>query len=513
MWHRVVQAVESAQDGASPAGRPAAPERSVLEERLEASRRLMDALTRVHVELVTGGNHRALFEQLLSLMLDETQSEYGFIGEILRSPEGAPYLRTYAITNIAWTDELRAQYASTVARGMEFRNLKTLFGRVMTTGEPVLTNKPETHPSALGVPSGHPQLNAFLGVPFKVHGDVVGMVGMANRPGGYCEDHIEFLQPLLTTCGLLTYSWRTEQREKERTRELQQKNEALGRAIKQLRDTQQQLVAQEKLASLGALTAGIAHELKNPLNFINSFAETSEEFTDELARSLLSQQPRLEPAVWAGVGTVLEHLQRNMSKIREHSHRATQIINGMLMHSWESSGARGPACLNSVLEEGVQLGYQGFCNKVPDFELDLQTHLDPAVGEIDVMVLEISRVFINVVDNACYALHQKKKALKDAFTPRLEVRTRNLGERVEIRIRDNGTGIPGAQLGRVFSPFHTTKPAGEGAGLGLSLSRDIIVGRHQGDIRVESVEGQFTELIIEFPRQAPERARPISVVV
>jgi len=509
MWRGPDAAGEKKQDKATPP--PLSPERLRLEERLESSRRLMDALTQVHVELVTRGDHRALFEQLLTLMLDETQSEYGFIGEILREPDGTPYLRTYAITNIAWTDELRAHYKLHAPRGIEFRNLKTLFGQVMTTGEPVLTNAAPTHPSASGIPSGHPPLSAFLGVPFKVHGDVVGMVGMANRPGGYKETDIEFLQPLLTTCGIITYSWRTEQNERERTRELQQKNEALGQAVKQLRDTQQQLVVQEKLASLGALTAGIAHELKNPLTFINSFAETSEEFADELTGLMREHQPRLVPEFSDTVGMVLSQLHRNMAKIREHSHRATQIINGMLMHSWELSSTRTAANLNSLLEEGIQLGYQGFRAKVPDFELKLNTRLDAEVGEPDVMVLELSRVFINLVDNACYALHQKKKALKEGFLPLLEVSTRNLGERVEIRIRDNGTGISGAHLKNVFSPFYTTKPAGEGAGLGLSLSRDVIMGRHQGEIRLESVEGEFTELIIELPRHAPERARALGV--
>jgi signal transduction histidine kinase len=508
MWSGSDAGGEKKQDRPTPP--PLSPERLRLEERLESSRRLMDALTQVHVELVTRGDHRALFEQLLTLMLQETKSEYGFIGEILRAPDGAPYLRTYAITNIAWTDELRAQYALNAARGMEFRNLKSLFGQVMTTGEPVLTNTPATHSSASGVPHGHPPLRAFLGVPFKVHGDVVGMVGMANRPGGYKDADIEFLQPLLTTCGIITYSWRAEQSERERTHELQQKNLALGLAIKELRDTQQQLVAQEKLASLGALTAGIAHELKNPLTFINSFAETSEEFADELTGIMKDHQPRLEPEFSDTVGMVLSQLHRNMAKIREHSHRAAQIINGMLMHSWESSGARVPSSLNSLIEEGIVLAYRGFRAKVPDFELNLRTNLDPDVGELDVMVLELSRVFINLVDNACYALHQKKKALKDGFAPELEVSTRNLGERVVVRVRDNGTGISNAHIKSVFSPFYTTKPAGEGAGLGLSLSRDIIVGRHQGEIRLESEEGEFTELIIELPRHAPERPKVIS---
>ncbi len=503
MKHRDVQGVELEQDTSSTHTLSIPPERAHLEERLDVNRRLMEALTHVHVDLVTHRNHRALFERLLTLMLEETRSEYGFIGEILHSPEGAPYLRTYAITNIAWTDELRAQYALDAPQGMTFRNLRSLFGTVLTSEQPVLTNSPASHPNAIGVPPGHPELRAFLGLPFKVHGEMVGMVGIANRPEGYDEGVIELLQPLLTTCGIITYAWRTEQSVEKQTRELQAKNEELGRALQQLRDTQKRLVVQEKLASLGALTAGIAHELKNPLNFINNFAELSEEITHELAGSVDSQQPRTNLEDSEDVGTVLAQLQQNMSKIREHGHRASQIINGMLMHSWSTSGARGPASLQAVLDESLQLAYRGFRIKEPNFELSIQTDYDPEVGEVDVMVPELRRVFINAVDNACYALHQKKTMLGERFSPRLDVTLRALRERVEVRIRDNGTGIPSAQLGNVFTPFFTTKPAGKGSGLGLSLSHDIVVGRHQGDIRVESEEGESTELIIELPRHAP----------
>jgi len=196
-----------------PADSPSA--RTLLEERLEASHRLMDELTQVHADLVTQGDYRALFERLLALMLRETRSEYGFIGEILHTPEGVPYLRSYAITNIAWTDELRVQYALNVARGIEFRNLKSLFGVVITSAEPILANDPASHPSSGGIPPGHPPLRAFLGLPFKVHGELVGMVGIANRPGGYDEGLIGFLKPLLTTCGIISYAWRSEVRRRE----------------------------------------------------------------------------------------------------------------------------------------------------------------------------------------------------------------------------------------------------------------------------------------------------------
>jgi signal transduction histidine kinase len=294
-----------------------------------------------------------------------------------------------------------------------------------------------------------------------------------------------------------------EQRVEERTRELQEKNEELGRAMKQLRDTQKQLVVQERLASLGTLTAGIAHELKNPLNFVNNFAEISSRLTDELTASLDSQRSLLDAAVLEEVDEVLTELRRNMSKIREHGNRSNQIINGMLLHARESSGQRELADLHEVLKKGIHLGYHGSRAKAPGFELSIQTDFDPQVSKVELVVPEILRVLVNVVDNACYSMQQKKRALGDTFAPRLDVRTRDKGERVEVRLRDNGTGIPNALIDKVFNPFLTTKPAGVGTGLGLSISHDIIVGYHHGDIRLESVEGEFTELTIELPKRAP----------
>jgi PAS domain S-box-containing protein len=216
-------------------------DRTHLEERLEASQRLMEELTQVHADLVTQGDYRALFERLLALMLRETLSEYGFIGEILHTPEGTPYLRTYAVTNIAWTDELRAQYKQNVARGIEFRNLKTLFGAVITTGEPVLTNDPASHASSGGIPHGHPPLRAFLGVPFKVHGEMVGMVGMANRPGGYDEGLIGFLRPLLTTCGIISYAWRGEVRRRESEQALLAQQAQMQKLAQKLMQSEERL--------------------------------------------------------------------------------------------------------------------------------------------------------------------------------------------------------------------------------------------------------------------------------
>ncbi|MFL5350954.1 MAG: AAA family ATPase [Hyalangium sp.] len=357
------------------------------------------------------------------------------------------------------------------------------------------------------------RLRSVLCAPLINQGRLMAILYLENNymAGVFTADRLEVLRLLSAQAALSLenallyaqqeeYSHTLEQRVEARTRELQAKNEELSRAMSQLRDTQKQLVAQEKLASLGALTAGIAHELKNPLNFISNFAELSAEYADELVKDLASPQTRM-PA--EAQREVLLQLHQSVMKIRDHGNRATQIINGMLMHSREQPGTRSPADLNAVLAESLNLGYRGFCTKVPGFEASIQTDYDPGVPEVDMVAPELSRVFINAVDNACYALQRKKSAAREEFSPCLRVSTRDLGERVEVRIRDNGMGIPEPLLGKVFNPFFTTKPAGEGTGLGLSLSHNIVVEGHRGSMRVESAEGEFTELIIELPKRAP----------
>jgi histidine kinase len=358
-------------------------------------------------------------------------------------------------------------------------------------------------------------LRSVLCAPLVTQGQLVALLYLENNhtPRAFTADRLEVLRLLsaqaalslknaLLFAQLEDYSHTLEQRVEERTRELQTKNEELDRAMRQLRDTQKKLVAQEKLASLGALTAGIAHELKNPLNFINNFTEISMEFADELSSGVKAQFPRMPPKNAQELDQLLARIQQSVSKVQQHGQRATQIINRMLMHSRESSEAKTPENLNKVLEESVSLSYRGLSSRVDGFTLDFQTLYDPAVGEVEMVASELSRVFINAVDNACYALQQKKKLLGDRFSPRLEVSTRARGALAEVRIRDNGPGIPEALLDKVFTPFFTTKPAGEGTGLGLSLSHDIIVGGHHGELRIDSVEGEFTELIIELPRSA-----------
>ena len=307
------------------------------------------------------------------------------------------------------------------------------------------------------------------------------------------------------------YSRTLEQKVEERTLELRAKNDELGATLAQLRHTQGQLVTQEKLASLGALTAGIAHELKNPLNFINNFAALSADLTTEIEEGLAAVRGPLTPEVLADLVAPLSDLRLNVGKIHEYGRRADGIINGMLLHSRQAPSTREPADLNAILNESVNLAYHGVRAKDPAFAPAIQSECDPAVGQVDVARLDISRVFINVLHNAYYAIRQKKQALGARYTPTLQVRTRDLGDRVEVRIRDNGPGIPPAVASQIFNPFFTTKPPGEGTGLGLSLSHDIVVGGHQGEMGVESAEGEYTEFVITLPRRAaalPGRAGP-----
>jgi predicted ATPase/signal transduction histidine kinase/tRNA A-37 threonylcarbamoyl transferase component Bud32 len=357
---------------------------------------------------------------------------------------------------------------------------------------------------------------SVLCTPLITQGKRVALLYMENNltAGAFTADRLNVLRMLSAQAALSLqnallyeqledYSRTLEQKVEQRTHELQVKNEQLGQTLGQLRDTQQHLVVQEKLASLGLLTAGIAHELKNPLNFINNFGVLLGDLADDVITCLDTHRDRLAPSVHEDLSETLTVMRQNARKIHEHGERADQIINGMLLHSRTSTTKREPAEFNAVLAESITLVKHGLRSGTWDFTPEMRVSYDPQLGSVDLVRSEFSRVVINLISNASYALRQKKHALGAAFIPQLDITTRNLGERVEVRIRDNGIGIPKAHLGRVFDPFFTTKPPGEGTGLGLSISHDIIVGKHQGNLRIESLEGQFTEAIIELPRHAP----------
>ena len=281
--------------------------------------------------------------------------------------------------------------------------------------------------------------------------------------------------------------------------QLQNEIEERQRIETNLRAMQNQIVVQEKLASLGSLTAGIAHEIRNPLNFVNNFSELSAELTQELFEELGNQGERLTPETNEYIAELLTDLKENLKKINQHGQRADKIVGNMLLHSRGQSGHWEATDINSLLAEYINLAYHGMRAKESAFNITIETDYDNDIGEVDVVPQDIGRVFLNIISNACYAAYKKKQEMGSAFSPLLDVRTRNLGDAIEIRIRDNGSGIKPEVLDKIFNPFFTTKPPAEGTGLGLSISQDVIVQQHRGELKVETEVGNYTEFIIILP--------------
>jgi signal transduction histidine kinase len=271
-------------------------------------------------------------------------------------------------------------------------------------------------------------------------------------------------------------------------------------SLKDLRTAQDRLVQTEKLASLGQLTAGIAHEIKNPLNFVNNFSAVSVELIDELRDAL--KGAHLGGKLREEISEIADTLQGNLEKIVQHGKRADSIVKNMLLHSRQGSGEHRPVDINALVEESLNLAYHGARAERQGFNITLEKSFDPAAGEVDLFPQEVTRVLLNLISNGFYAATKRKAdANGDDYEPTLTAATKNLGDKVEIRIRDNGTGIPSEVKEKLFNPFFTTKPAGEGTGLGLSISHDIIVKQHGGSIEVDTRTGEFTEFRIVLPRR------------
>jgi signal transduction histidine kinase len=281
--------------------------------------------------------------------------------------------------------------------------------------------------------------------------------------------------------------------------QVQQRTRELSKSLEDLRTAQDRLIQTEKLASLGQLTAGIAHEIKNPLNFVNNFAALSVELTDELKGAL--KPAALDRAIRAEVDEITGLLKDNLGKVVQHGKRADSIVKNMLLHSREGSGERRSADINALVGESLNLAYHGARAEKPGFTITLKHDLDPNAGALDLYPQEITRALLNLISNGFYAaIRRKAEADDDSFEPVLSATTRDLGETVEIRIRDNGTGISPEVRAKMFNPFFTTKPTGEGTGLGLSMTHDIIVKQHGGKIDVDTEPGAFTEFIVTLPR-------------
>jgi signal transduction histidine kinase len=272
----------------------------------------------------------------------------------------------------------------------------------------------------------------------------------------------------------------------------QKANLKIEKAYEELKTTQTQLIQKEKMASLGELTAGIAHEIQNPLNFVNNFSEVSTELIEELREEIKAD--RKDDAL-----ALADDLNQNLQKISQHGSRASSIVKGMLEHSRSSTGERQPTDLNILADEYLRLAYHGLRAKDKDFNAELITHFDQQIGQVDVAPQEIGRVLLNLFNNAFYAVQQRQKEGRQGYQPTVTVTTEGHDNRVEIRVRDNGMGIPKDIKEKIFQPFFTTKPTGQGTGLGLSLSYDIITKGHGGTIDVNTKVGEGTEFIISLP--------------
>ena len=336
---------------------------------------------------------------------------------------------------------------------------------------------------------------SILIVPLLRPGHIVGaLVVRRKAPGEFAKSTIDLLQTFADQSVVAIQNARLFESVEARTREL-------GQSLEDLRTTQDRLVQTQKLASLGQLTAGIAHEIKNPLNFVNNFSGVSAELLDELREALSKVKTPTDAR--AEITELINTLRDNLDKIVQHGKRADAIVKNMLLHSREGSGEHRAVDANALVEESLNLAYHGARAEKQGFKINMERSLDPAAGKIDVFPQEITRALLNLISNGFYAATKRKEQDNgDGYEPTLTASTKNLGDRVEITIRDNGTGIPPEVRDKMFNPFFTTKPAGEGTGLGLSITHDIIVKQHSGTIEVDTQPGEFTEVRIILPRTA-----------
>jgi predicted ATPase/signal transduction histidine kinase len=342
---------------------------------------------------------------------------------------------------------------------------------------------------------------SLLCIPISIHNRLLAVVYLENNltEGAFTPERLELLRMLSSQLAIsienaLLYR-EIEQRVAERTVELRTRNAELQKAIEDLRTTQRQLVHSEKSASLGRLTMGIAHELKNPLNFVNNFAKLDMELVTEL-EELRAKDPA---ATLAGVGDILEDLKRNSARICEHGERADNIIRSMLRHTGSNTRERRPIELNVLVDDFARLAGHGIRAQQGAPDVRIEHDYDAAVGQITGMAQDLGRVFVNLVGNAIDAVCERARTNHDGFTPLIRVSTRRHGNQVAVRIQDNGAGISSDIRDRIFEPFFTTKPPGMGTGLGLSLSYDIVVNGHGGTLTFESNEDEGTTFQITLP--------------
>ncbi|MGA7806581.1 ATP-binding protein [Bradyrhizobium sp.] len=409
----------------------------------------------------------------------------GFSSTVFQIIDGIAHLKAFTSTTPAADDVLTSTFPRPVADFPPFR--------MAQAGE--VTQIPDTaalSDELLGISQAR-GFRSMLFAPLMKDDVSIGFIAVTRvEPGTFAERHVKLLQTFADQAVIAIANARLFKEVQQRTREL-------SRSLDELRTAQDRLVQTEKLASLGQLTAGIAHEIKNPLNFVNNFAAVSVELIDELnealAPAMLPDKTRQDVDELTGL------LQDNLAKVVQHGKRADSIVRNMLLHSRDGSGEHRAADINALVDESLDLAFHGARAEKPQFDVRIERDFDAGAGMIEVFPQDITRVLLNLISNGFYAVTKRKTERGGAgFEPLVTATTKARGEHVEIRIRDNGTGIAAEVKEKMFNPFFTTKPPGEGTGLGLSMSHDIIVKQHGGTIDVDSTPGEFTEFRILLPR-------------
>ncbi|TXT41151.1 MAG: PAS domain-containing protein [Comamonadaceae bacterium] len=520
---------------------------------LQQAQQLMEAIVRAQSEFIREADRRKAFDLLLADILALSGSEYGFIGEVLYQPDGQPYLKTYAITNIAWNDATREFYEKNAPNGLEFFNLKTLFGSVLTSGQPLIANDPYTHPKRGGLPEGHPHMSAFLGLPVHHGEEMVAMMGIANRPAGYDQEVIDFLRPLTSTIGQLVVATRIQRKNEQVQLEIVQLNRDLEHKVE---ERTRQLVQAEKMASLGQLVANVAHEINTPIGAVKSSAKNISDslsqalhhlpqlfqllspeeerlFIAQIEKSSIpgpSLSTREERALVRELSAVLEGhgVQEARYKagllVQIKADREVEKLLPLLLHPKAdfildtayslATIASNTENINTAVERVSKIVFslKSFSRVDPTAELvatNLQDNLETVLtiyhSQIKqgtelvrrfadtptIMGLpdELNQVWTNLIHNALQAMDYKGV---------LTVSIQQEGNDAVVSVEDSGCGIPDAVLPKIFEPFFTTKPVGEGSGLGLDIVKKIIE-RHQGRIVVNSTEGQGSVFKVYLP--------------
>lgn len=397
------------------------------------------------------------------------------------------------IVYLALRDKVSEMIKFPYGYGEEFQPLPLgdgLTSHIILKKEPLLMNKEvDRETEGLGVARIGTPSASYLGVPIPVGGEIIGVLSVQSteKENVFNEDDMRLLGTIAAHVGIAINNANA--------------YEELNTTLENLKSTQDQLVAQEKLASLGQLTAGIAHEIKNPLNFVNNFSELSVGLVEELHEEIDKLKDKISRDSLEEVTEILSTLKQNSEKIKEHGKRADSIVHSMLQHSRGKTGEKQATDINAMIDEDLNLVYHGMRAQDSSFNIKIERDYEKNLTEILTIPQDMSRVFLNILSNGCYESHRKKIEQNSSEPAKIKVTTTDIGNFIEVRVRDNGSGIPDKIKDNLFTPFFTTKPSGKGTGLGLSISYDIVVREHNGELSFETEEGEFTEFIIKLPKK------------